>query len=805
MDNFENNAPLQQEEAFPIRELIFRCLAKWPWFVASLGICLLLGLYKIIKTEPVYHTSAEVQIKSDSKGRSISDQNDFSNMGMFTMRSNVNNELRAFQSPDLMSEVVERLNLDVNYYVIGRKRQYAYYGTDLPVVAKFIEPSQSGTSFVVQFQTDSTTVRLKDFTSGSEKLKAGAVEGSYGDTLSTPVGEVVILPNPTYMGSPSHGYEVVVRKGSVRGATGSYLSRLQVGLSDKQADVISLGIDDVSTQRGQDVLSTLISVYNKKWVQDKNQLANATSDFINDRLKVIEAELAGVDSDISAFKSEQMIPDVEAAASMYMQQSTVINQQMQDLSNQLYMARYIKSTLGNSGNQPLPANMGISNAAIENSIAAYNSKLIERNNLADNSGENNVLVKDMDKALATMRGAISQAIDNEILNLNTQYGNLQAQSRQNTARIAANPNQAKQLLSVERQQSVKQSLYLYLLQKREENELSQAFTAYNTRIIKLPVSGSSPVAPKKMQIMLIAFLLGLLIPLGVIYLMMVADTKVRSKNDVKNLSLPYLGEIPLASKKKTLFNRFKRTAVADNTVVVRAGSRNVTNEAFRVMRTNLEFMTKEAGSNVLAFTSFNPGSGKSFLSMNLGVCLAIKGNRVLLIDGDLRHGSLSAFVGSPEKGLSDFLAKKTDDISGIIIHHQEYGSLDVIPIGTVPPNPAELVADPLFGQMVSSLKRKYDYVIIDCPPIDIVTDARIINQYVDRTIFVVRAGLLDKAQLPELENLYKGGDYNNLCFVLNGTTKESGYYGHYGHYGYYGGKSRSYYGSDSDDDNLAKA
>ncbi len=781
MDNFENNAPLQQEEAFPIRELIFRCLAKWPWFVASLGICLLFGLYKIIKTEPVYNTSAEVQIKSDSKGRSISDQNDFSNMGMFTLRSNVNNELRAFQSPDLMSEVVERLNLDVNYYVIGRKRQYTYYGTSLPIVAKFIEPSKSGTSFVVQLQKDSTTVRLKNFTNGSEKLKAEAVEGSYGDTLSTPVGDVVILPNPTYMGAPVFGNEVVVRKGSVRGATGSYLSRLQVGLSDKQADVISLGINDVSTQRGQDVLSTLISVYNKKWVQDKNQLANATSDFINDRLKVIEAELAGVDSDISAFKSEQMIPDVEAAASMYMQQSTVINQQMQDLSNQLYMARYIKSTLGNSGNQPLPANMGISNAAIESSIAAYNSKLIERNNLVDNSGENNVLVKDMDKALATMRGAISQSIDNEILNLNTQYGNLQAQSRQNTARIAANPNQAKQLLSVERQQSVKQSLYLYLLQKREENELSQAFTAYNTRIIKLPVSGNSPVAPRKMQIMLIAFLLGLLIPLGVIYLMMVADTKVRSKNDVKNLSLPYLGEIPLASKKKTIFNRFKRTAVADNTVVVRAGSRNVTNEAFRVMRTNLEFMTKEAGSNVLAFTSFNPGSGKSFLSMNLGVCLAIKGNRVLLIDGDLRHGSLSAFVGSPEKGLSDFLAKKTGDVGEIIVSHPEYGSLDVIPIGTVPPNPAELVADPLFGQMVSSLKRKYDYVIIDSAPIAMVSDTYSLARYANVTVYVTRANYTKRSLVRYMNNALSRRQLNNVAVVLNDSNpKMSQGYG----YGY---------------------
>ena len=322
-----------------------------------------------------------------------------------------------------------------------------------------------------------------------------------------------------------------------------------MNLSDKNADIIALSIKDVSTQRAQDILNTLIAVYNENWVRDKNQIANSTSVFINDRLRVIEGELAGVDSDISAYKSENMIPDVGAAATMYMQQSTVLNQQLQDVSNQLYMARYIKDYIGkeNNRNQPLPANMGLSSQTIESGIAEYNSKILQRNNLVANSGEENVLVKDLDQALASMRGSISRSIDNEILALNTKYENLQGTARQNTARIAANPNQAKRLLSVERQQTVKQALYLFLLQKREENELSQAFTAYNTRIIKHPISGIFPVSPQSMKIMMMAFLLGLMIPAGIIYLLMVTDTKVRSRRDLKGVSVPFAGEIPLSA------------------------------------------------------------------------------------------------------------------------------------------------------------------------------------------------------------------------------------------------------------------
>ena len=800
MENNENTntSSFIQEDVFNVREFIHRCFVQWYWFVISLVVCLLAGAYIYLTTVPVYHSTAEVQIKSDARGRSYDNSNEFSSMGLFTTRTIVYNELRAFKSPDIVSEVVDMLKLYMDYKTVGRRYAYTLYGTSLPIEAEFVGADDlASASFNVSVTKDGNLF-LSNFVNMGEKVKDKTVTGSFGDTLTTPIGSVVVNKTAYY---PASGYrrQIIVTRDNKRVVSSSYVSKLQVDLSDKMADVITLGINDVSTQRAQDFLSTLISVYNVKWVQDKNMLANATSEFINERLKVIEGELAGVDSDISAFKSANMIPNVDAAADMYMQQGAAINQQIQSLNNQLSMARYVKNYLASEGgnNQPLPANLGITNSSIDSRINEYNAQLIKRNNLVDNSGVNNVLVKDMDKSLATMRESISQSVENEILSLNTQYTSLQNQARKNAAKISANPNQARELLSVERQQGVKQSLYLYLLQKREENELSQAFTAYNTRIIKHPITAGK-VAPQRNRIFLIALVLGLFFPFAILFLLTAFDTKVRGRKDLKGLSLPSIGEIPLASKKKNFFKRMKRTAVTDNTIVVKPGSRNMVNEAFRVMRTNLEFMTKDPSSNVIALTSFNPGSGKSFLSANLAVCLAIKDKKVLVVDGDLRRGTLSAIVNSPEKGLSDYLACKVDDIRDVILKHPDYPSMDVIPIGTVPPNPAELIADPRFGEAIDVLKKEYSYVIIDCPPIDIVTDARVINTYVDRTVFVLRAGLLDKDFLPELEKLYKLGEYKNLCFVLNGTTstgsyyssygRYGSYYGHYGHYGYYGSK-----------------
>lgn len=784
----------QEEETVQLRELLGRCLSRWYWFVASAVLCLAVAALYVMRSSPTYSTSAEIQIKSDSKGSSMpGDIGDFGDMGLFSVKSNVNNELRAFQSPDLMGEVVSRLRLDMSYTEEAFFRPAVLYGTTLPFTADLLDVEENVSAGFTLKAGDDGAVTLSDFVLKGDKVSGSPVSGALSDTLATPVGRVLITKaDGVSAAMPTR--PVSVRKSGARAVTQAYLDRLQVSLSDKNADVIALSIKDASTQRARDVLNTLIAVYNENWVRDKNQIANSTSVFINDRLRVIESELAGVDSDISAYKSENMIPDVGAAATMYMEQSTVLNQQLQDVSNQLYMARYIKEYIGKEANrnQPLPANMGLSSQNIETAIGEYNTKLLQRNSLVANSGEENVLVKDLDQALASMRGAISRSIDNEILALDTRYDNLQGTAKQNTARIAANPNQAKRLLSVERQQTVKQALYLFLLQKREENELSQAFTAYNTRIIKHPISGMLPVAPQTARIMLVALLLGLMIPAGVIYLQLATDTKVRGRRDLKGLAAPFAGEIPMTGSKGS------RSSKGGAGIVVRQGSRDVVNEAFRVLRTNLEFMMPDPGRNVVAVTSFNPGSGKSFVSANLAVCLAVKGKRVLAIDGDLRRGSLSAYVGSPKTGSSAYLAGQTQDIHSLIVHSKDADGLDILPVGSIPPNPAELVAGKRFAEMIGLLRSEYDIVIIDCPPVDIVTDARIINSCVDRTIFIVRAGLLEKSMLRELDVLYQGGEYHNICCVLNGTSSGDGYYGNYGRYGsYYGGRSSSYYTSDS--------
>lgn len=315
--------------------------------------------------------------------------------------------------------------------------------------------------------------------------------------------------------------------------------------------------------------------------------------------------------------------------------------------------------------------------------------VLDRNRLIANSSEKNPLVKDLGNSMQSMKRTILQSVDNLIVSLNTQIRSIRQQEATTTQQLASNPSQAKYLLSVERQQKVKEELYLYLLQKREENELSQAFTAYNTRMITAPRGSALPTAPNKKNILLVALALGLLVPAVIIFMQENMNTKVRGKKDLENLSVPYLGEIPLYFRNKKKKNKFSEYAI-----VVEEGNRNIINEAFRVLRSNVDFMkSKNTEQKVFIETSFNPGSGKSFLSMNIAMSFAIKGKKVLVIDGDLRHGTVSAYVGSPKKGLSDYLGNKEVVWNELLVIDKKYPNLHIIPVGTIPPNPTELLED----------------------------------------------------------------------------------------------------------------
>ena len=569
----------------------------------------------------------------------------------------------------------------------------------------------------------------------------------------------------------------------------SYTQKLWAELGNEDATIINLSIDDASVQKAEDILNTLIEVYNEKWIQDKNQIAVSTSRFIGERLGVIENELGHVDENISNYKSEHLLPDVQAASSLYMSQSAENKKEIQTLTNQLATAQFIRRELGGKEmNQPLPTNSGIANVNIESQIGEYNKMVLDRNRLIANSSEKNPLVKDLGNSMQSMKRTILQSVDNLIVSLNTQIRSIRQQEATTTQQLASNPSQAKYLLSVERQQKVKEELYLYLLQKREENELSQAFTAYNTRMITAPRGSALPTAPNKKNILLVALALGLLVPAVIIFMQENMNTKVRGKKDLENLSVPYLGEIPLYFRNKKKKNKFSEYAI-----VVEEGNRNIINEAFRVLRSNVDFMkSKNTEQKVFIETSFNPGSGKSFLSMNIAMSFAIKGKKVLVIDGDLRHGTVSAYVGSPKKGLSDYLGNKEVVWNELLVIDKKYPNLHIIPVGTIPPNPTELLEDGSLATLMQDLRDEYDYIFVDCPPIDIVADTQIIEQYADRTLFVVRAGLLDRSLLPELESIYQEKRFKNLSVILNGTESTGGRYGY--RYGYHNGYD-SYYGN----------
>lgn len=782
----KNASAQNQQDFIRIQDLFYLCLNKWHWFVLSLAVCLGAAVWYLLTTPPVYTRSASILIKDDSKGKSTSGaMEDFADFGMFATSTNVNNEMGTLQSPDLMREVVSRLNLNMDYHTDGRFHRQTVYGEQLPVKTILVDfPANQAAAFTMQLKDGNVT--LFDFKK-DEKSINGSFTGTLNDTISSPVGKIVIQPDSSY--EKEEETLLYVSHVPIQSAVAAYSMNLSVSQNDEKSNIITLTFKDVSTQRAEDVLNTLIAVYNENWVKDKNQIAVSTSMFINDRLGVIEGELGNVDNDISSYKSEHLLPDVQVAASMYMAQANEANASIKELNNQAYMARYIRNYLTDETNRfrLLPASSGIENSNISTQISEYNNQLMERNSLVSHSSVKNPLVKEMDASLQALRSALVTSIDNQLVALNAQIKSQQNYSGQVTSQIASNPNQAKYLLSVERQQKVKESLYLYLLQKREENELSQAFTAYNTRIITMPGGSMIPTAPVKKNILLMAFALGLLVPVVVIFMMENMNTVVRGRKDLEHLTIPFVGEIPLSFRKKKKFSR--QPQEKECVVAVKEKSRNVINEAFRVVRTNLEFMQdKESESYVIMLTTANPDSGKTFISFNLAASLGIKGKRVLVIDLDLRKGSLSQYAGSPKKGISDYLAGDVKDIKEIIVRPSEDARLEIIPVGTIPPNPTELLFSERLNQSIAKLRKEYDYIFIDCPPVEIVADATIISQLVDMTLFIIRAGRLDRSMLPEIERFYTDKKYKNMSLILNGTDGGSGRYGYkYGYkYGYTG-------------------
>ena len=741
---------------------------KW-WYVLSLVVCLSIAAFQLYRTPKVYNTTAKVMIDESSQDATMRNLGVASaNMMRSRMGANtVDNEMEAIKSPDLMQIVVERLGLQTRYVEKQILRDVELYPA--PVELRLVgDNPQYGFSFLVQ-NVGNDSVSMSEFHVGGEELET-VVTGKLGDTLTTPVGAIILYPTDKIA---SFTNPIKISWTNSKAMAKAYAGKLSLSLATKESSVIVLSVNDYFSARAESVLSSLIDAYNEVWISNKNRAAINTTEFINERLVVIERDLGAVEESLKDYKAKNNLTDIKAVAQNYLAESSHYAKSSFELNNQLSIAKFIRDYLTDPVNTHtlIPSNLGLTSGSVESQIGEYNDLILQRDRLITGSSENNPLIADINTALVSIRSAILRSIDNLIATLELQLAKISSQEKQILSRMASNSGQELQLLSIERQQQITQNLYIFLLQKREENELAALVNVGNTRVIQAPDGSSAPVSPNKKMIFLVALVLGLGIPFGIFFLLKMLDNTIKVKADLGRLAVPFLAEIPLSPD-------------SNKGIVVRQGSRDMMNEAFRVLRTNVDLMLGKKQSKVIMFTSFNPDSGKTYTTMNLASSMSLKGAKVIMIDLDLRKASLSAAMNVEHSGVAAYLNGKLDDYHIGLEKISE--TLDLLPVGSLPPNPTELLLTDKFVEMLEELKKEYDYIFLDCPPIDIVADANIITQYADMTVFVLRSGRLAKQILANIDELYKSGKFNHMALMLNFVDM------HYKKYSY--GKSGYGYG-----------
>lgn len=779
------------EQKMTPKELFDVIISQWRWILLSLAICIGLAVFFLAWKQESYTRTTQVEIKDENDSGASSALAMFSDLGIGQGTNNLYNEMAYFESPDLIAKVVKRLGLQTNYMMKKGLRSTVLYGSSCPVKVDFLSLSDNaGGSFRMKID-ENENIFLDKFVLKDEKLNFDQkAPFKFGQTVMTPLGKIKIEKTP-YFGKDKEeeddkSYKIGVFHSSIYGAVESWLNKLTVDELRKEASIAELSIVDGSPRRAEDFLNTMIEIYNEDWVENKNKVALASSEFIEQRLQSLSKELEEVDSDISDYKSSNQIPDLVASATLDLSEDQVARKEMLELNNQLQMAKYLKDYVESpdADDKVLPVNSGVSSPTLDAQIANYNTMVLNRNSVLSNSSAENPVVQTLNSHIADLRKVVISSIDNQIQFLNGQIKNLSKEKGRIEKNISANPEQTRFLLGIGRQQTVKETLYIYLLQKREENQLNQAFVAYNTRIIASPHGDQERTSPNSKAVLALAIFMGLAMPIGFFYVRAVSNTKVRDRKDLKGLTMPFLGEIPKVNRKKY--------DDKDHMLVVSPGNRNVVNEAFRVARTNLNFMLSEDEKcPVVMVTSFNPGSGKSFVTVNLAMSLAIRGKRVLVIDGDMRRNSSSAYVGDPEVGFAQVLMGKIKNVDEVVVKGKLHENLDILPGGKTPPNPTELLENGRLAPMVEQLRQEYDVIFIDNAPIQMIADGRIFSTVCTNTIFVIRAGLFERGLLSELENVYRSKEYKSMSLLLNGTAV-GGSYGSYG--SYYGGK-KNYYAS----------
>ena len=783
--NTNNNFNREDESSLQLADLWNLVWGhKW-WYVLALIVAVSCAVFYLYRTPTTYSSTAKVLVDESNQDATMRNLG-VASAGMMRLRSfnSVENEIEAFSSVDYMQKVVERLGLQTTY-IQPLKLKSVDLATNSPVQL-VLAGENPHTSFKFDLtRVDENHVKLSNMMIKDEPI-GEAVEVQLCDTVATALGRLAIFPTEYIENFET---PIEVKWESALAAAKRYCGKLNVSLSGKESSVVVIKVNDTDPQRASNVIAALINVYEEMWVANKNRAAVNTTKFLNERLSIIEQDLATVEEALRKYKSSNKLTDIKAVSQLYLNQSNQYSTKAFEVRNQISVASFIKDYLNDPANAMslIPADLGISNGTVNSEIKEYNELVLQRDRLLTGSGANNPMVADLNTSISAIRSSILNSIENLISTLDLQLSRIEGQEKEILARISSSSGQELQLLSIERQHEITQELYKFLLQKREENEIAALVNVGNTQLLQSPGASVVPVGPNKMMILLVALVLGLGAPFAYFFLRKMLDTVIKNKGDLGNLSVPFLAEIPRYVKQGERFTKFgrKKDDKSNTKIIVEAGSRDMMNEAYRVLRTNMDLMIgRNSGSKVLMFTSFNPNAGKTFSVLNIAASMALKGSKVMIVDLDLRKASLSKALGIDHSGVAAYLNGKSDSYKGNAEEIAE--NLFVLPVGTLPPNPTELLLTDRFKQMIDQMRREYDYVFIDCPPIELVADASIITELVDMTVFVMRANQMQKDVLPEIEALYKSGKYKHMTLILNCVDIQ------YKKYGY--GKSSYGYG-----------
>ena len=809
----------EEVSTFSLRDILVILKANWLFILLSLLVCLILGFLYVKSSPHQYSRSASLLIKSETSINSAIER-----LAQFTgdkhsYSDDVSNQIIILGTERVVSETVRRLGLDVQYHYDAGLRERDLYKQS-PVSIRFVDADpDEKVSLRVKLDKDDADnqVILYDIKSSLTGKVQEPIVATLGDTIATPIGKIVVENTPYYSNFPT--YEVLrVQKDNFNAVVRSYMKALQVSLQQKDASVIKLTIQSGNPLLAEDFLSTLILVYTELERSDKVKIAESTQRFVDERLAIISSELGQVDAEIEDFKQSQQIADIGAEAQEYIKGSSEVKARLVELNNGISVAQFVQGHLKDKSQMEslIPANVGIASPAIEAAIAKYNELLLKRNQLQTNSSSQNPLVQELNTQLAAQRLSIITSIENLISTLEVERQGILAEQSSYKGRITSVPMQERIVGSIYRQQKIKEELYLFLLNVREQNALSIEAAESNARLIQAPTGPAEPVSPRVPIIMLAALLLGLLIPAAVIYIRSVANNKVRGKADLETYTtIPLLGEVPhyKASRRyvKHVEEQIKeqlegldskeRSEVVDQAsrmFIVGHHRRSVVSEAFTVIRSNISFLAPDRDESVkrILVTSAIPGSGKTFTSSNLALSLAQSGKRVLLVDCDIRKNTLSKAIGrhqTGQQGLSTYLSDSRINPEMVICATTQSEMLSVVPSGPVPPNPTELFMSPRFEELLRYADEHFDYIVLDTIPVLNLADTRVISHLADITVMVVRENHLPRRLLPELESLYREKRLKGLCLVLNDAGVGASSYGYgYGSYGY------GSYGSDEE-------